>query len=455
MTSPGPAKRPRDEILNGDSADPLQVAQTRYLNVFGGAACMATGTQIEAMGPLALALDEYALEHAAPTSLRARFQAADDADDDDPRRQAFFSTLAGEPFGPSRPKDAAGSEPSTTLSLAFGVVDISFETRTFVLTRQGFGEFKPCKGAYTNIVLSHPERGPEITEALRRLCNAAQASYERARPGKIALYGFIKYGPGEASWQRERLLLKRPLESVILPAEAKDRVTKDVQAFLGADTRTWYLKHGIPYKRTFLLHGPPGCGKSSLIRAVASEFDCSVCMVSLASKDLEDSDLRTAMTSVPKKAVVAFEDVDALFGHHRERGEGTHNVTFSGLLNALDGVADPQGTVIFLTTNHRGRLDPALIRAGRCDVQVEVAYASDEQLHRALVHFYVDASEADAMRFADNVRAKGGAKVAMSQVQEHFVQHRTSALEQAICDIRLGEQNADCDHSSGDHSFYS
>jgi len=210
-----------------------------------------------------------------------------------------------------------------------------------------------------------------------------------------------------------------------------------------------------PVQAHLLLHGPPGCGKSSLIRAVASEFDCSVCMVSLASKDLEDSDLRTAMTSVPKKAVVAFEDVDALFGHHRERGEGTHNVTFSGLLNALDGVADPQGTVIFLTTNHRGRLDPALIRAGRCDVQVEVAYASDEQLHRALVHFYVDASEADAMRFADNVRAKGGAKVAMSQVQEHFVQHRTSAMEQAICDIRLGEQNADCDHSSGDHSFYS
>merc|ERR1711924_202374 len=114
----------------------------------------------------------------------------------------------------------------------------------------------------------------------------------------------------------------------------------------------------------------------------------------------EDSDLRTAMTSVPTKAVVAFEDVDALFDHHRERGD-SKSITFSGLLNALDGVADPQGTVIFLTTNHKGRLDPALIRAGRCDVLVPVTYATDEQLKKALVNFYSDAGEADAARFAE------------------------------------------------------
>ena len=121
----------------------------------------------------------------------------------------------------------------------------------------------------------------------------------------------------------------------------------------------------------------------------------------------------------------------------------------------LDGVADPQGTIIFLTTNHKGRLDPALIRAGRCDVQVEVQYATDEQLKKALVHFYAAASEADAVRFAEHVRAKCGAKVSMSQVQEHFVQHRTSAMEEAISDIRLGEQNSDVPEYSGAHSFYS
>merc|ERR1719502_48290 len=102
-------------------------------------------------------------------------------------------------------------------------------------------------------------------------------------------------------------------------------------------------------------------------------------MASLADRELEDGDLRTAMCTVPQKTVVAFEDVDALFGHHRERGD-SRNVTFSGLLNALDGVADPRGTVIFLTTNHKNRLDPALVRAGRCDVQVELTYAVDEQL---------------------------------------------------------------------------
>ena len=55
-----------------------------------------------------------------------------------------------------------------------------------------------------------------------------------------------------------------------------------------------------------------------------------MCLASLADRDIEDGDLRTAMCSVPQKTVVAFEDVDALFGHHRERGEGSRNVTFSG-----------------------------------------------------------------------------------------------------------------------------
>ena len=55
-------------------------------------------------------------------------------------------------------------------------------------------------------------------------------------------------------------------------------------------------------------------------------------------QELEDKDLRMAMCSVPKRSVVAFEDVDALFDNHRDRGQGTCNVTFSGLLNALDGV---------------------------------------------------------------------------------------------------------------------
>jgi len=406
-------------------------AQKRVLNAFGGPTSLAVGTQVEiGPGQLQVALSEYAVAHATAASLVGHRRDGEDSEDDEDHTEV--------------------NEPSAKLSLGFGAIAITFEERTFVLTRQGFGTPSSKAGMYTTLALSHPDRSVEVTEALRKLCSVALVEYEASRPGKIALYSYTKYG-----WQRERLLLKRPIESVILPSDAKAQVLDDVKRFLDAETRSWYLEHGIPYKRTFLLYGPPGCGKSSLIRAVASHFDCSVCMTSLANSELEDADLRMAMCSVPAKAVVAFEDVDALFGHHRERGDGSRNVTFSGLLNALDGVADPRGTVIFLTTNHKSLLDPALIRAGRCDVQVELTYAVDEQLKLSFERFYKSATPADSATFVANLRAKSGSKVTMSQLQEHFVQHRTSTMAQAMADIRLGQQISDTREYGDSQSFYS
>ena len=436
------AKRARDEPdladILADRAEQFEHAdkvvdatsQKRTLNAFGGATSLSSGTQIEILpGQLQTALNEFAVAHAIATSLVASRRDGEDSDEETPEESV--------------------TEPSAKLMLGFGSMTISHGGREFMLTRQGFGAPSAKNGVYTTLALSHPERSAEITEAMRKLCSAALIEYEASRPGKIALYSYSKYG-----WQRERLLLKRPIESVILPHIAKDQVLSDVRKFLDAESRAWYLEHGIPYKRTFLLYGPPGCGKSSLIRAVASHFDCSVCMTSLANRELEDADLRMAMCSVPQKAVVAFEDVDALFGHHRERSEGSHSVTFSGLLNALDGVADPRGTVIFLTTNYKNRLDPALVRAGRCDVQVELTYAVDEQLKQSFKRFYKAATDSDAESFAANVRQKGGAKVTMSQLQEHFVQHRANPMEKAITDILLG-QVSDTREYEGASSFYS
>jgi chaperone BCS1 len=63
-------------------------------------------------------------------------------------------------------------------------------------------------------------------------------------------------------------------------------------------------------------------------------------------------------------------------------------VTFSGLLNALDGVASSEERIIFMTTNHFSRLDPALIRPGRVDVQEFLDDAVGEQAERLFRKFY-------------------------------------------------------------------
>jgi chaperone BCS1 len=64
------------------------------------------------------------------------------------------------------------------------------------------------------------------------------------------------------------------------------------------------------------------------------------------------------------------------------------SVTFSGLLNALDGVASSEERIIFMTTNHYSKLDPALIRPGRVDVQEILDDAQGEQAERLFIKFY-------------------------------------------------------------------
>ena len=63
-------------------------------------------------------------------------------------------------------------------------------------------------------------------------------------------------------------------------------------------------------------------------------------------------------------------------------------ISFSGLLNAIDGVASHEGRILIMTTNYRERLDPALIRPGRVDVEIEFGYASKETIRRVFTELY-------------------------------------------------------------------
>ena len=86
------------------------------------------------------------------------------------------------------------------------------------------------------------------------------------------------------------------------------------------------------------------------------------------------------------------EDVDAAFSNRRVQTESDGyrgaNVTFSGLLNALDGVASAEERIIFLTTNHVERLDPALVRPGRVDMTVRLGEVTRYQVSCLWDRFY-------------------------------------------------------------------
>jgi chaperone BCS1 len=184
---------------------------------------------------------------------------------------------------------------------------------------------------------------------------------------------------------------KRPLASVVLDAGVKESIVSDVRDFLSR--QQWYVDRGIPYRRGYLLFGPPGSGKSSFIQALAGELDFGVAMINLSEMGMTDDKLAYLLTKLPKRCLLLLEDADAAFVNRRQRdsdGYSGASVTFSGLLNALDGVAAGEERIAFLTTNHIDRLDPALIRPGRVDMMLRIGEATRYQAGQMWDRFYGD-----------------------------------------------------------------
>ena len=235
-----------------------------------------------------------------------------------------------------------------------------------------------------------------------------------------------------SGWERALSKKPRTLDSVVLDEDLSAELLADAKTFL--DSADWYSARGIPYRRGYLLYGAPGCGKTSFCQVLAGALKLDVCMLNLTSENLDDNSLAGHLRDAPINAVILLEDVDAVFTERSavagtgSAGGKRSGVSFSGLLNALDGVASQEGRLFMMTTNHLERLDPALVRPGRCDVKVELKKASKVQMSRLLKRFFPEATDEHARAFAAFLPA---GELSMAALQGYLLEHKTlsSALE--------------------------
>ncbi|UBV42353.1 AAA family ATPase [Deinococcus taeanensis] len=224
--------------------------------------------------------------------------------------------------------------------------------------------------------------------------------------------------PEYQGWSLAERRPARPLGSLIYAPGLLDTLQDDLAAFFR--DREWYAGMGIPYRRGYLLHGPPGNGKSSLVAALAGQFGLNVCVLNLATPDLTDDRLTSLLSGLPRRALLLLEDIDAVFVGREPRAPGV-KLSFNGLLNALDGVAAGEGRVTFMTTNDLGGLDAALIRPGRADRHVHLGNAARTQVQGMLRRFWPDWTPGQVETLAAQVP---DGLLSMARVQEYLLERR-------------------------------
>ncbi len=208
------------------------------------------------------------------------------------------------------------------------------------------------------------------------------------------------------------------MESVILPAGVAEALVADLKFFLG--NKRWYEERSIPWRRGYKLYGPPGCGKSSLVAGLASHLGMGVSVLSLNNVTF-DGDLIELLIGQPTNTLLLIEDLDAAFTQDRKSDQT--KITFSSFLNALDGLIAPSGRLLFVTTNHPERLDPALVRPGRIDVNREITYANEDQARRFFRRFFPDAPVICVEEFG-----RQGAGLAPADIQNILIENQEDPL---------------------------
>ena len=223
-------------------------------------------------------------------------------------------------------------------------------------------------------------------------------------------------------YSKSKFVTNRTFDNVFF--EERDHVQNRTKFFL--EHREWYDKKGIPYTLGYMFHGPPGCGKTSSVKAIANEGRRHIINVQLSEiktkaqlQHLFFNDeihvyngTNTEKYTIPvAERLYVIEDIDAMGDTvlrrewkkpnpvaivksaedawlDREKELEKESLDLSFLLNLLDGTLEANGRILIITTNFPERIDRALIRPGRVDMIVNFKQCSRKILQEMARAFY-------------------------------------------------------------------
>ncbi|ESR51315.1 hypothetical protein CICLE_v10031756mg [Citrus x clementina] len=229
----------------------------------------------------------------------------------------------------------------------------------------------------------------------------------------VKLYAVGHFGGDSdrgGAWGSTNLDHPATFDTIAMDPSMKQASIDDLDRFV--KRRNFYRRVGKVWKRGYLLFGPPGTGKSSLIAAMANYLKFNIYDMELTSVYC-NSELRRRLVSTSNRSILVIEDIDCSVKlQDRQNGECVEQseyskLTLSGLLNFIDGLWSSCGDerIIVFTTNHKNRLDPALLRPGRMDMHIHMSYCNPSGF-RILVSNYLGINDHNLFPEIDELLTK-------------------------------------------------
>lgn len=235
-------------------------------------------------------------------------------------------------------------------------------------------------------------------------------------------------------WRSVPLAHPVTIDTMVMDMDLKNRIKSDVEAFL--KSKHYYHRLGRVWKRSYLLYGPSGTGKSSFVVAMAKLLNYDVYDIDL-SKVSDDSDLKLLLLQTRPKSLIVVEDLDRYLS---DNSAGS-SVSLSGVLNFMDGIVNSctgDEKVMVFTMNCKDFIDPVVLRPGRVDVHIYFPLCNFNSF-KTLANSYLGVKDHKLFPHVEEI-FETGARMSPAEIAELMVMNRSSpsrALKSVITALQI------------------